>query len=305
MSSMTMLLIQIRQVLIDLKNDKVTARTKALDELTNIFDNRAQDLRATFRSNNNNHMDDDDRDTFNWSDLFDGLHEAIKDQCMRIGGGRRTQSQKSSNSLIGKNDSYKEVVRKCISLANEDVPSVSYAKICHAAFECFETPAMRSHFDGLYIQIVLKNILNAKHSLSELKVAEWSRKCFLTTRMCSNHIIYTFLLIHTGLLSHVFELFNESSERQKLELLQCIPLILKHGTKYRYLVSDLHQYLPNVIQIINESQLEKHINAQKQILNIVYEFVRHVSNIFFIFFYEVFFFFNLNFFRKSNFLKFS
>lgn len=42
------------------------------------------------------------------------------------------------------------------------------------------------------------------------------------------------------------------------------------------MVSDLHQYLPNVIRIVNEGQLQNQINAQKQILLIVLEFMRHV-----------------------------
>ncbi|XP_031619505.1 serine/threonine-protein kinase ATM [Contarinia nasturtii] len=253
MSSATLLLIQIRQQLIDIKNDKITVRSKSLDELHNIFDNRAHELRGIFRlnSNNHHHSDEDETDTFNWSELFDGLHDAVKDQCMRIEAGKRAESQK--NSLLAKNDSYKSLLRKCVSLANEYMPNISYAKICHAAFECFETPTICCHFDGLYLQIVKKDILNAKHSLSELKLAEWSR-----------------------LLSHIFELYKQN-RIQKNELLQCIPLILQHGSKYRYLVSDLHQYLPDIVQIINEGQFQNHINAQKHILHIVYEFIRNLA----------------------------
>lgn len=73
---------------------------------------------------------------------------------------------------------------------------------------------------------------------------------------------------------------RKDSQIQKLELLQCIPLILRHGAKYSYLVNDLHQYLPNIIKIVNESHLQNQINAQKQIFLIVYEFIRNVSEMF-------------------------
>lgn len=43
------------------------------------------------------------------------------------------------------------------------------------------------------------------------------------------------------------------------------------------MVSDLDQYLPNIVQIVNEGQLQNQINAQKQIFLIVHEFVRNVS----------------------------
>lgn len=183
---MSALLMQIKQlVLIDLKSDKVTVRTKSLDEFHNIFDNRSKDLYAILRARNNDRTDDDDdHETFTWSELFIGIHEALKDQCMRIDAGRRAQNQKS---LIAKNDSYKEALRKCINVANEHIPNVSYTKICQAAFECFSMPSVSIYFDAVYLQIVRKHILNAKHSLSEIKVADWSRKLdfYLFVHFCA------------------------------------------------------------------------------------------------------------------------
>lgn len=177
MASMTALLMQIKQlVLIDLKSDKTTVRTKCLDDFHNIFDNRGKELCAILRTNNNQRNandDDDDTETFTWSQLFTGLHEALKDQCMRIDAAKSVQTQKT---LIAKNDAYKEALRKCVNMANEHIPNVPYTKICHASFECFQVPALRMYFDGLYLQIVKKHILNAKHSLSDIKIAEWSRK---------------------------------------------------------------------------------------------------------------------------------
>ncbi|XP_055323121.1 serine/threonine-protein kinase ATM isoform X2 [Sitodiplosis mosellana] len=250
MSSMSALLMQIKQiVLIDLKSDKATVRTKCLDEFHNIFDSRSKDLCAILRANNNNRSDDDDHETFTWSELFSGLHEALKDQCMRIDA---TQNKKS---LIAKNNAYKEALRKCINAANEHVPNVSYARICNAAFECFDIPSISIYFDELYLQIVWKHILSAKHSLSEIRVADWS-----------------------SLLSHIFKLYDQrNSQIKKIEILQCIPLILRKGAKYRYLVSEMHQYLPNVIRIVNDGQLQNQPNSQKQILQIVYELIRNLA----------------------------
>lgn len=180
MSSMTALLKQIKQiVLIDLKSDKATVRTKCLDEFHNIIDNRSKEMCSILGANkkhcstNDDDDDEDDHETFTWSELFTCLHEALKDQCARIDMSRGAQNQKSQ---IAKNDTYKEVLRKCINLANEHVPNVSYKKICHAAFECFNVQSIRIYFDALYLQIVRKHILNAKHSLSEIKIDEWSRK---------------------------------------------------------------------------------------------------------------------------------
>lgn len=86
-----------------------------------------------------------------------------------------------------------------------------------------------------------------------------------------------------GLLSIVFELLDKRNcQIQKLELLQCIPLILQHAAKYTYLVSDLDQYLSNIVRIVNDGQLQNQINAQKQIFFIVHEFVRNVSDYLFV-----------------------
>lgn len=170
MSSMTALLVQVKQILIDLKSDRVTVRNKAVDEFHNILDNRSKELSAILRSNSNI---SDDEDPFLWSHLFDEVHSAVKDQCYRIDTGNRSQSQKG---LITKNDGYKEALRKCINAANEHIPNVSYTKICTAVLECFEVPCVRAHFDAVYLQIVFKHILNAKHSLNELKIDVWSRK---------------------------------------------------------------------------------------------------------------------------------
>lgn len=173
MTSQSVLLTNVKQVLIDLRSDKATLRAHGLQNFHNILDTRSAELRVILRPNaNNRHPDDYDED-FTWTQLFDGLHDAIREQCQRIYAAKSTQSQKT---LISKNDEYKEALRKCINVANEKIAHVSYKKICVSAFECFGTANIAMYYDALYLQIVYKHILNAKHSTGELLVADWSRK---------------------------------------------------------------------------------------------------------------------------------
>lgn len=174
MSTLSAFMTNIEQVLIDLRSDKTTVRTKSLENLHSYFDSRSDDLHAIFKSNNNSRRDnDDDNESLSWTSLFNGLHNAIRNQCALISASRSQQTQKT---LIAKNDAYKEVLRKCINLANERTPNVPYKQICQVAFDCFGTPEMSSYFDALYLQIIYKHILNSKHNIGELSKTEWSRK---------------------------------------------------------------------------------------------------------------------------------
>lgn len=172
MSSQSALLVNVKQVLINLRSDKTTVRAQGLQNFHSILDNRSAELRLILTPATDRHTDDYDDEPFTWTHLFDGLHDAIREQCQRIHAAKSSQSQKS---LVSKNDEYKEALRKCINVANEKIAHVSYRKICNSAFECFETPAIAMHYDALYLQIVYKHILNAKHSIGELLVADWSR----------------------------------------------------------------------------------------------------------------------------------
>lgn len=173
MASQSALLTNIKQVLIDLRSDKTTIRANGLKNFHNILDNRSADLRLVLKATTNRRNDDYDADDpVTWAFVYDELHIAIREQCQRID----KSSSQSQKSLISKNDEYKGALRKFINAANEKIAHVSYKKICHSAFECFETPAIAAHYDGLYLQIVYKHILNAKHSIGELVLADWSRK---------------------------------------------------------------------------------------------------------------------------------
>lgn len=169
MASITdVLLVKVKKLIFDLRSDKAKVRKQSLDDLHNIFDNRSTELCVTLKANEN-----DDPETFTWSQLFTGLHEAIKDQCMRIERSVRTQ-----NALITKNNCsmFKEALRRCVNIANEHIPNVSYRIICNTALECFETPALCMYFGDLYLQIIRKHILNAKHSLDDIQITDWNRK---------------------------------------------------------------------------------------------------------------------------------
>lgn len=78
------------------------------------------------------------------------------------------------------------------------------------------------------------------------------------------------------MLSFIFELYsNQDTAISKLELLQCIPSLLRHALRYTYLIGDLSQYLPTLVIIIKDESHQ--YKAQKQILFIIYEIIRGVS----------------------------
>lgn len=280
MSSQSELLTNVQYTVL---NELIKRKTfiRALKKIHDIFDNRTKDLCEILSPYNRIHSDDD---FFSWNELFDGLHEAIKIHCKRI---VYTQTPKGKNSLISKNGEFKEAFRKCINLANPVVPNVSYTKICQAAFECLETPTIYYHFDELYVSIVLKHILNAKHSISELRVTDWSRKFYdqiygfclkknLILWKKNTHFDTNFCF--KGLLSYIFRAYDQEPCRiPKLQLLQCIVLILRRAPEYTtHLAGDLQQYLPNITRIVDDEQLVNQINAKDQTLNIVYEYIRNV-----------------------------
>lgn len=60
----------------------------------------------------------------------------------------------------------------------------------------------------------------------------------------------------------------------KLNLLECVPLLVRCGTRNSHLATDLHQYLPNVVRIVRQ---DHQIKAQHQVMMIVYEFMINVS----------------------------
>lgn len=78
------------------------------------------------------------------------------------------------------------------------------------------------------------------------------------------------------LLSFIFKMYGDrDSGVSKLELLQCIPSLLRQASRYTYLIGDLPQYLPNLVVMVQDESHQ--YKAQKQILFTILEFIRGVS----------------------------
>lgn len=79
-------------------------------------------------------------------------------------------------------------------------------------------------------------------------------------------------MLFTGLLTISFTLYR-SANIQKLNLFEFITLIVQHGTKYTHLESELHQFLPKLIKIVEEDHKFK---TQKELLRTIFEFTKNV-----------------------------
>lgn len=163
----TILSNEINQCVIDIKSDKVTIRQKGLDNIDNLLDNRSDDVARVLESG--------DEDCLSWKMFFAELHYALRDQSSRLDSAR---SVANLNTLKNKNDAYKSALTKCINLANQHTLNVPLRNICETAFECFDNAAVRKYFDGCYLKIVNKHILNTKFHLDGLEFTHWSRKFF-------------------------------------------------------------------------------------------------------------------------------
>lgn len=154
---------EIKQAIIDLKSDKASLRSKGLDNIQQLIDNRSNDIDSILRSNH--------EDYITWSTLYSELHETIREQCLRLESCR---SGSSLTTLKNKNDAYKSIFTKCINLANQHNSNVPLRRICETAFECFSNTIFRTYFDGCYLKIINKHVLCTKFNLDSLEVSDWS-----------------------------------------------------------------------------------------------------------------------------------
>lgn len=67
----------------------------------------------------------------------------------------------------------------------------------------------------------------------------------------------------------------EGNQLKKMILLECLSLLVQHGVRYKMLVDDLHQYLPNILRMSQESHECK---AHKRLLMTIYEILVNVSD---------------------------
>lgn len=254
---MEILLRHIETLLVDIQSDKVTIRSKALDSLQQMFENRSDEVVNVLASNQG----------VSWNGLFLCLHQSVKAQAARLNEDRCTAATKNRTG------DYSNTLTKCIYLANSHTQNITYDAIFDTAFEVFGDVSLRKHFDLCYLQIIRKQILNSCRCLATVKIHQWSRKCcelhFHSFYICQNR---NFCFLIEGLLSYLCQLF-EISDMPKMILLECIPLLVQCGTRYTHLVSDLHQYTPNIVAIVHR---EHQIKAQHQVVLTVYEFTCNV-----------------------------
>lgn len=64
----------------------------------------------------------------------------------------------------------------------------------------------------------------------------------------------------------------------KLYVLQCISMVIDYGCTYENLLLDLNKYIPKLLAISSD---EHEFSVQKEMLNVIYLFVKHVSFIYF------------------------
>lgn len=164
MSAETVLSQTIKHHLLELKSDKVTVRTKSLDSIERILDDRPNDLKTAIANG--------DEDTIKWTELYFGLHDSLKDQCDRLDKCTRANFDTTRN----KNGVYNTVITKCINLANENVPHIPLRTVFDTVLECFENATSCKFFASCYLKIAHRYVLNTKSNLNELKLTDWARK---------------------------------------------------------------------------------------------------------------------------------
>lgn len=158
--ALDILLHDIEKSLLDIQSDKVTVRTKALESLQHIFDNRSQEVIKVLAS----------KQDVSWRGVYMNLHDAVNAQAARLDDSRCTTATKNRSS------DYSNTLMKCINLANSQTQNIAYDVILETAIQSFADVSMRNHFDLCYVQIIRKHILNSRHNLATVKIHQWSRK---------------------------------------------------------------------------------------------------------------------------------
>lgn len=151
---------EIDKQLVDIRSDKVTVRTKALESLHQIFDNRSKELIKLLGTKRG----------VTWTSLHRNLHEALKAQAERLDDPRCTTATKNRSG------DYSTALMKCVDIANAQTQSITYDVLLETAFEAFADNATRKHCDLCYVQIIRKHVLKSRRNLATVKISQWSRK---------------------------------------------------------------------------------------------------------------------------------
>lgn len=159
--ALEILLHDIEKILGDIQSDKVTVRTKALDSLQQIFENRSEEVNKILAGKQN----------VSWKGVYQNLHEAVKTQAARLEDSRCTMANRNRSG------DYSNSLMKCINLANSKTQNVAFDVILETVFQAFADAPTRKHFDSCYVQIIRKHLLNSRRNLATVKLSQWSRKC--------------------------------------------------------------------------------------------------------------------------------
>lgn len=152
----------------EIRSVKQPIRNKALEKLQLLLDGRSDELAQLMQGRVY-------KAEVGWNDLVDSAHEGCIQQVTRL---EESQQQKGLSAIEQKNQLHWNVLQKLIALANRNGPNISYESILSKAFHCFGNRWMVQYFGLYYLQIVYRNVLTYKDDLQEVKINEWSRKCF-------------------------------------------------------------------------------------------------------------------------------
>lgn len=151
----------------EIQSSKPTPRTKALEKLSYIFDNRCEEIVRLLS------LAYIEAET-SWTQLFETLNDALQQQTINLEASKGTAGFKT---IDNKSNEHINVFQKCINLANRERQNISYRDILDSAFECFKERQMSKYFDLCYLQVVKKNVLQySKGNLAEIKIKDWCRK---------------------------------------------------------------------------------------------------------------------------------
>lgn len=164
--ALEILLHDLETILGNIQSDKVTIRTKALESLQQLFDDRSDEVNRVLAS----------KQDVSWKTVYVSLHEAVKAQAIRLDDSRCTTTTKNRSG------DYSNALLKCVNLANAKVQNIGHDVILESAFQAFADVSLQKHYALCYVQIVRKQVLNPRHNLAKVKVNQWSRKC------CHSHL---------------------------------------------------------------------------------------------------------------------
>lgn len=148
----------------ELRGTRYTVRSKAIERLQSIIDNRNNEIVKLLGDNSS---------ATSWSKLFDAAHDACIQHISNI---EAKLGLTGLHLILNKTRDHAVVIQKIIANANRDFNRIPYSDILEKCFQCFDNRLMIEHFGMCYLQIVQLHLLACKGNLEDVKINEWSRK---------------------------------------------------------------------------------------------------------------------------------